>query len=350
LAVPAFAQTSSISGSTPAVARTKPGSRATAPSPSTGRFKPEIPVSAAIFTLDGVCAEQPKSKASIKSDLPCKTVITRGQLEALLSAIDPEAPPKAHQQFALSYARLLAASKLAEQRHLEKDPKIAREIQLQQSMIRMQVLTNYILQGLERQAQRISDAEIQSYYKANESKFEQAEVRRLAVPLGGATESGKPLEPEVVKAKLQELRDRATNGDDFDQLQTRAYKELGLKGALPSTAISMIRRQSQSPEELKIFDMDLGETSQVFEHQGVVMILRLDSKRQLTLNEVRPQIEAALQLQHTVTELQTAFKGITADFNLKYLDATSQPDLFPASVVTQNQLHHGLSSTVRVQP
>ena len=349
-AVPAFAQTGVVASSAPAAARTKPIGRSTAPSPSTGRFKPDIPVSAPIFTLDGVCAEQPKTKGAPKTDLPCKTVITRAQLEALLAAIDPEATPKAHQQFALSYARLLAATKLAEQKHIEKDPKIAREIQLQQSMIRMQVLTNYILQGLQRQAERISDSEIQAYYKANESKFEQAEVRRVAVPLGGVTESGKPLDPEVVKAKLKDLRDQATNGADFDQLQATAYKDLALKGPLPQTSVSMVRRQSQTPEELKIFDMELGETSPVFEHQGVVMILRLDSKRELTLSEVRPQIEAAVQLQHTVSELQTAFKGISADFNLKYLDATAQPDLFPPSVVTQNQLHRGIGSTVRMQP
>jgi len=318
--------------------------KATAPAV---RFKPEIPASAPIFTLDGVC---PPPAKDAKPAAECKTVITRGQLDALVAALDPDASAKAHQQFALSYARLIAATTLAEKRHLEKDPAIAREIQLQQTLVRMQILTNHMLQGLQTQASKIADTDVEAYYKKNQSNFEQADVSRVAVPLNAQTESGQPLDAAAVKAKIEELRDRATKGDDFDTLQARAYKELGVKGGLPRTNLNIVRRQTQSPEEVHVFAMDLGEISPLIENDGIIMIIRLNSKRQLTLEQARPQIEASLELQNITDDLKTAFKGVGSEFNLKYMEVTTQPDLFPASVVTQNQFHRGLIPGTRGQP
>lgn len=267
----------------------------------------------------------------------------------MVAALDPEASAKAHQQFALSYARLLAATRLAEKRHLDKDPEISHEIQLQQTIARMQVLTNHILQGLQIHASKVSDAEVEAYYKKNQKNFEQADVRRIAIPLNAVTDSGKALDPAIVKTKMEELRDRATKGDDFDALQERAYKELGIKGGLPRTSLNITRRPGQNANEARIFDMDLGEITPVIENEDVVLVLRLDAKRQLTLEQARPQIEATMQLQNTVDGLNTAFKGISSDFNLKYMEATTQPDLFPASVVTQNQYRRGSLTGVHAQ-
>ena len=310
------------------------------------RFKPEITANTPIFKLDGVCSAPAKNA---KPDAECKTMLTRAQLDAMVAALDPEASPKVHQQFALSYARLIAATSLAEKRRLDKDPAVSHEIQLQQTLARMQVLTNHILQGLQIQASRIPDKEVEAYYKKNQKNFEQADVRRIAVPLNAVTESGHALDLATVKAQMEDLRDRAIKGDDFDALQERAYKELGIKGGLPRTSLNVNRRQNQSPDEARVFDMDLGEISPVIENQDVILILRLDAKRELTLEQARPQIEATIQLQNTVDELNTAFKGVTSEFNLKYMETATQPDLFPALVVTQNQFRRNALTGVRSQ-
>jgi hypothetical protein len=344
LAASAFCQTGTVAGSSTAMPRTRSAARPAA-RPTATRFKPDIPVSSPIFTLDGVCPAQ--QSGTTKAPSECKTVITRGQLEALIASIDPEASPKAQQQFALTYARLLAATKLAEQRHLDKDPKITREIQLQQTMVRMQVLTDYLLQNLQQKAEHIADAEITAYYKANIARFEQAALERVLIPLDGATESGKPLDAAAAKAEMENLRQQIDKGDDFEFLQSKAYKDLGLKGPAPATSISVVRHQGMSPEETKAFDMSAGETTSVFENQGVLLMLRFVSKRTLTLNEVRPQIEATLALQHESDALKAAFKGIDAEFNLKYMDAPTQPALFPLSVVTQHQMRHGWQTGLR---
>jgi hypothetical protein len=339
LAGPVFSQTGAVTSSSGVARRSSATARTTANAPAP-RFKPDIPVSATILTLNGVCQteEKPTAKSSTAA-ADCKTIITRGQLEALVAAIDPEASPKMQQQFALGYARLLAASKLAEKQRMDKDPKINREIQLQQSIVRMQILTDYILRGLQKQAQHVPNEEIEAYYKENAARFEVAVVQRVAVPFNATTESGKALDQAAVKAEMDELRKAVDKGDDFEFLQSKAYKDLNVKDPAPATTINMARYQALSPEEMKVFDMPSGEATPVFETQGALMMLRLVDKRKLPLNEVRTQVEASLALRHELDSLHAAFQGIDAQFNLKYLDAQSQPELFPLSVITQSQNH-----------
>lgn len=347
LAAPAYSQ-SAVTGSSAAMPRTKASARPTATAPAPNRFKPEIPVSAPIFTLGGVC--QNEQKGTAKAPAECKTVVTRGQLEALVAAIDPEASPKVQQQFAVSYARLLAATSLAEKKRLDKDPKITHEIQMQQSLVRMQVLTDYVLRGLQMQAQHTPDAEIEEYYKANAPRYESAMVQRVAIPLTATTESGKTVDAAAAKAEMEELRRAVDKGDDFEFLQSKAYKDLDLKGPLPSTTVSLARYQALSADEAKVFDMSSGETSQVFEGQGGYVMLRLVDKHQMPLHEVRTQIETTLALRHELDAIHAAFQGIDADFNLKFLDSKSQPELFPLSLMTQGQLRRGLQSSSKIQP
>jgi hypothetical protein len=167
--------------------------------------------------------------------------------------------------------------------------------------------------------------------------------------LDAHTESGKPLDVEAAKAKMEELRTRVLAGDDFDDLQARAYKELEIKGDLPPTSLNIAHLESLSPEQAKVFEMDLGETSPVFENQGALMLLRVISRRTLPLAEVQPQIEAVMYRQRVAEELQEATKGVTAEFNLKYMESKTQPDLFPPSVLTQPGLRRGMLSSLHLQ-
>ena len=143
----------------------------------------------------------------------------------------------------------------------------------------------------------------------------------------------------AVRAEMDELRQAVDNGDDFEFLQSKAYKDLNVKDPAPPTTINMARYQALSPEEMKVFDMPPGETTPVFQTQGALMMLCPVDKRKLSLNEVRTQVEASLALRHELDSLDAAFQGIDAEFNLKYLDAHSQPELVPLSVITQSQIH-----------
>jgi PPIC-type PPIASE domain len=317
------------------------------------RYKPSIPLTAAVVTVNGVCAKPQNSEGSKEPakapTAPCRTVISRGQIDAMLEAVDPNASSTTHQQFALNYARLLGATQIAEEQHLDLKPDVLRAIQVQQKMARMQVLTDALMQKLEQKAAHVPATEVEAYYRQNASTFEQADVRRLSLPLSAPTESGKSIDPAAAKAKMEELRTRAIAGENFADLQAAAYKEFAIKTPVPRTYDILTRRGSLAPEEQKVFDMDLSGVTPVFENEGVLNIVKVTSRRPQPLEDVRTQIVGIMLSQRMQEQLSDATKGITAEFNLKYMDSRTQPELFPPSVMS-GALHRSMLSSMHVQP
>jgi hypothetical protein len=336
LAGPAYSQTGTTakpSNSGTTAHRPAAQARGSAQAGKGARFKPDIPLSTPIITLNGICGEP--GRATTKDPEECKIVVTRGQLDALVDAIDPGASPRTRQQFAINYARLLAASQVAERKRVDQNPNVIREIQFQQKILRMQILTDALVQTVQEKAAHIPEDKVQAYYKQYHQSFAQADVSRLAIPLNAPTESGKAIDPAAAKILMEELRDRVLAGDEFEQLQARAYKTLGIKSPVPVTDISMMNRPGMTPDEAKVFEMDLGETSPVFEDQNVLVILRVRERKVVPIDQARGQIEAMLLHEETLEALRGTTEGITAEFNLKYLETQSQPDLFPPSMVSQ---------------
>jgi hypothetical protein len=60
---------------------------------------------------------------------------------------------------------------------------------------------------------------------------------------------------------LPTAQPRTCRGDEFDDLQRARTdnKQLGIKWPLPRTNIGMTNRPGMSPDEAKVFEMDLGE-------------------------------------------------------------------------------------------
>ena len=302
--------------------------------PSTTEIPPEAPV----VTIEGVC-----DRSQIPKTKDCKTVITRAQMEGLIDLLTPGASQAVRRQFAINYARLLAASEVARQKHLEKDPEVREQLQAQLKVTRMQVLAHTLYEQIEKQAQSAPMSEIQKYYQEHLSSFDQGEVLRLSLPRMAPTTDGRPLDDSVVKAKAEELRQRAVTGEDFAQLQDDAYDNLGIKGIGPRTKLNMVRRTNLPPEEGRVFDLQPGEVSPVIESLGSLVVLKLVSKQSVPLETAQQEIKSRLQQARMQQELDNATKTVKAQFNLKYLDMTSAPTLFPPPGVTQQSDVPGVS-------
>lgn len=286
---------------------------------------------AAVVTLEGVCEGGQKHAANSG----CRTVITRAQMESLMGALWLDTSPAARRQFAINYARLLAASTVAQGQHLEKDPAVMEKLQAQLTLVRMQVLANALYHRIEEQAENVPTAEIQKYYTEHLASFEQGVVRRLSIPRSAQTTSGQVLEASVVKAKAEELRARAAAGEDFDQLQQAAYKDLGIKPVLAPTKMNMVRRTNLPPDEARVFDLKPGDVSQVLESTGALVILKLESKQAVPMENASSEIKSLLQRAFLHEQFQRATKDVKAQFNLEYLDMPSAPELFPTPVLGQ---------------
>jgi PPIC-type PPIASE domain len=281
----------------------------------------DVPPTTPVVTLEGVCSERPAKG-------PCKTVITREDLDKFMGAFAPEASEAVRGRMAIQYARAFALASLAEQQGFDKNPAVAKEIEAQLKMVRMRILSSFFMQNLQRQPWSTPDVEIQAYYEQHKDQYEQAQLRRLSVPLAVPTENGRPLEHEAIRTEMEGLRKRAAAGEDLNQLQQDAYKDLHIQATPPPLNVVPLRRSGLQGDERKAFDLKPGEISEVLDSAAAVVFFKLESKEVMPIDSIRPEIEAALRGSRTQNQLSKLTKKINAQFNLEYLGMASQPDLF----------------------
>jgi hypothetical protein len=237
-------------------------------------------------------------------------------------------PNASHRQMATDYVRMLAASKLANDRKLGNTPAVAVELEKQGPLGRLRVLSSAFYRQLEEDAGNPTTTEIQQYYEDHRSAFDEGEVLRLSIPYSAVSSGGMRVDRRILKAEVDSLRSRAAAGYDFDQLQVLAYKDLGINAVPPPTKLAMARRSSMAPDQEEVFDLQPGEVTPVIESYTHVVVLKLASKRTAPLESVLPEIKEDLRRARLQKEIQKASKSVTAEFNLQYLGLTAQPALF----------------------
>lgn len=297
------------------------GRRSNVASPGGANSNLDTPV----VTLAGTC-EGPQKNAAAGA---CNTVITRGEIESMISVLGADASPAGRREFAVNYAKLAAAYGAAQQRHLEKDPGVARELQMYENLVRMQVLANALQRQIRAKASSIVAADVERFYEEHKSDFEQGTIKRLNIPKSLIAQSGSSSDIALLKAKAEELRARAAAGEDFDKLQQDAYKDLGARTAMPPTKFTNVRRSRLLPADSQVFDLAPGSVTPVLDSSNEFSILGLESKRLMPVEEVRLEISAILQRERTEQELHDAMQSINAQFNLSYLNLVGAPELLP---------------------
>jgi hypothetical protein len=292
----------------------------------------DVPPDTPVVTLEGVCEH-----AQVSRTKACKTIITRAQIDSMVEMMTPGASPDARRAFAISYARLLAVSSAAERQHLEKDPAVAAQLQEQLKILRMRLLTDAFYHHMEDDAASVPASEIHKYYTEHKANFEEGEVWRLSIPRSALTTGhlNLALDASDVKVRMDEIVKRAGSGEDFNQLQQEAYTMFGITTEPPTIKASMLRRTSLRPMEARVFDLEVGQVTQMIDSPDGFAILKLESKQYVPIEVAQPEIMPILQQQRKAEKLQSAAKDVTAEFNLAYLGTPTAPELFPPQAPTQ---------------
>src|SRR5271163_2512163 len=126
----------------------------------------------AVITVNGFCADPPQPGKA------CRTLITRAQFEKLTEALQPGMSLSLRLNVANAYARNLRMAAAAEKRGLDKTPAFEEEMRY----ARMQLLAQDLNRALQAEANNISAADVEDYYRKNQSAYEQATVARIFVP------------------------------------------------------------------------------------------------------------------------------------------------------------------------
>jgi hypothetical protein len=323
---------------------------------------------AAVITVKGVCPAQPKPAASKGATVKpasattktpaadCKTVITRAEFEKLANAVSPNVTPQLKKQLAGVLPRFIAMSDAAKKEGLDKSPEFAETLKF----AKMQILTQELQRKIQADAAKVPEPLIASYYKEHADSFEQFSLDRLFIPRNKqvqpdakekededkdkdekltddqkkekqkekeAEEKARTEQGEEEMTKLAEtLRERAVAGEDFAKLQKEAFEAAGMKIESPTVTLPKVRRTGLPPAHAAVFDLKVGEVSQVINDSGGHYIYKVDTKDQLTLDQARQEIQSTLQNKRT----KDAMDKVNGSFQVETNEAYFGP-LTPAT-------------------
>jgi hypothetical protein len=310
-----------------------------------------VPDTAAVITVNGVCAATPRptaakgtaakpstaQKAPATSTADCKTVITKAQFETMANNLAPNISPQMKKQLASVLPRLIAMSAEATKEGLDKSAEYKERVKFN----RMQILSQVLQQKIQEDAAKVPESDIEKYYKDNQQTFEQYNVDRLFVPktkqvendakeenekdkdkdekpteeqqkAKQADEKAKADEAEQAMTKLAEdLRARAAAGEDFAKLQKEAFEAAGMKIESPTVNLPNVRRSGLPATHAAAFDLKPGEVSPVITDTGGHYVYKVISKTQMTLEQAKAEIHSKLQnerMREKMDKLNASFK------------------------------------------
>lgn len=303
---------------------------------STSPVAMDVPV----LTIKGFCPDRATTAAG---STPCQTIITRGEFEKIAAAIRPNLTASVKQQLASLYPRLLVMSQRAEELGLDHQPPYEQMI----AFSRMQILTQGLTRKLQQDAANVSEEEVADYYRKNLGMFEQYTLQRLLVPLrklptatkaaqpkmkanekdeGQATQDAESAQQAESERELNELaqnlRKRAAAGEDFVKLQQEAFESVGFKVASVTTSMGKVRRSALPANHAAIYQLKVGEVSQVVTDANGHYIYKLEAQDRLTLNEARGEIRQTLQSQRAKEDMEKIQASYSTETNDAYFMLT----------------------------
>ena len=324
----ATAQTSS----SPSPKAASSGQKSTAAKSSSTKAKAaeskEVGPDTAVITIKGLCSTT-AAKAAVKTagtsaaakPATCETVVTRKQLELLIEAVRPNLQPAQRRMLAQQYAELLIMANAASKAGLEKDPKVQEQVRLQ----KLQALASSYSRQVQQKEAEVPQADIEKYYKENATKYEQAKLQRIYVPVV-TTEEGKPPDPAVTKSLAEKLQQRAAAGEDFDKLQKEAFTAANNKGTPPSVDMGERRRSTLPAKQADaVFGLKAGEVSPPLEEASGFSIYKVVSKDQVPLDKVHDEIKATLGRERFRETIEQVRNSVKPTYNDAYFGSPSPP-------------------------
>lgn len=362
----AWGQAAPAVSAAPVHAQTAGTSKSPSASMAPAETAASVPGTAAVITLTGVCSAQPKSSpaakgaaakpAISKTSGDCKTVITKAEFEKLAGALAPnpnpeikEVNPQVKRQLANVLPRNLALSAAAKKKGLENSAQYAEMLKF----AKMQILAMMLQRQIQADAANVPAADIDKYYDEHQDTFQQFTIERLFVPRNRQIqpdakedEKGEKLTDEQQKAKQEaekaraaegeqamskladDLRTRAAAGEDFVKLQKEAFEAAGMKIESPTVTLPKVRRTGLPPAHAAVFDLKVGEVSQVINDSGGHYIYKLTAKDQLPLEQVKNEIHSKLQNDRTREMMEKINGSYKVETNEAYF-GPSGPGMMP---------------------
>jgi len=329
-----------------ALAQTSPVQRTDVPSDLSEHQRHEddddpAPASAAsvlpdspVITIEGMCdhsvadlgTKESGGSAAGSAHSTCKTIVTKAQFEKLVEALNPQMPAIARRQLAESYPRLLLFANRAHELGLDQDSSFAEAMRFSS----IQLLTQRLNRHFEEQAGRISDSDVEEYYKRNPIKFERAELLRIFVPKQTRqpqnTVSAEPSAAAIDSPMLmvaEKIQARATAGEDFRQLQKDAFEAANISSGTPQVSTGKIAAVRLPLNHQKVFEMETGQVSDVIADASGYYIYKIVSKQMVPLAQASKEIRSRMTSERVQDATASLNQSIQTRLDQMYFGAAA---------------------------
>jgi parvulin-like peptidyl-prolyl isomerase len=297
-------------------AQSENGGQASAPAAD---ISPDTPV----LTIKGLCSQPGQSSAN-GANPACKTVVTRAQFERLVEIMKMEKDPLSKQQLSTAYPQILVLARTAEERGLEKEPRVQERLRF----ARLQILSQELVSQIREEAAKVPEQDIEEYYRQNPNQFEEVSLERIVIPNraqpkpGGQGATQADLDGNAMSKLADALRARAAAGEDFTKLQKEAYAAAGLSGNTePNPRMDKMRRRGLPPAHAAVFDLKPGEVSPVISDSTGHYVYKMDSKETESLEAVKVEINNMLRRQRLENMIHQVEQAFATDVNHAYFGA-----------------------------
>jgi hypothetical protein len=117
-----------------------------------------------------------------------------------------------------------------------------------------------------------------------------------------------------MKAEADKLRARAAAGEDFAKLQQEAYDLSGYTQVKASNPrVDKVRKDRLPPAEASIFELKVGDVSQVFTDPTGLVVYKVDTIEDPILASVYNEISHKLAADREKDAIESLQKSITLD-------------------------------------
>jgi hypothetical protein len=285
---------------------------------------------APVITIQGLC-EKPANSNATPAD--CSTVITRADFEKLVNAVQPNMPPQNRKPFATRYVTVLLLAEKAHEMGLDKTS----DFDEQMYIARLQLLARQAGEKIQRDTANVPDSAISDYYQQHASDYKTISFDRIYVatqkvtePKGDASDlhAQKSAASEAeMKDEADKLRARAAAGEDPTKLQQDANDFAGNKSKVTNVKVENMRKASIPASDVSIFELKVGEVSQVFSDATGYRIYKIEEIKDLPLASVHDEIARTLQGQNTKNAFDSLQNSAKTTFDDKYFAGPAPPSL-----------------------
>ncbi len=277
-----------------------------------------IPANQPVLTIDAGCSKSAaQHQAGASSTNACRTVITRQEFDNLRDALNPfhlAEAPGARRGLADKYVEMTAYAQAATRAGLANDPRFTALMKY----VRVTTLAQLYRQQLDYKYRNPSPQEIEAYYKQNQKEFEEVELTGIAVPKKDPTGKNKDDFEKKAQQVMNDIRERAAKGEDFEKLQHDAYSALGLTTA-PAMITGGRMRSAFLPQEAdELFSLHPGDVSKVEDEPTDFAVYKIKNKQMLPLDKVKGDVMRGIWNQKTEEEAKSVQSSVHANFNEKY--------------------------------